>query len=285
MRISIIIPLYKRTEWIGRCIEHLSIQEYSGDYEILLVDDGSPNRTAIEEACRPDRSSSRMRINFLHREHSGPAATRNFGVKHASGDILCFLDDDSLVDKEWLREIVRPFAESSSVSLVNGRTLSLERDGLPFLLEQWVYPGKSWATCNIAYRRNVFEALGGFDESFPEPSWEDNDLGLRARWSGYHHVYNNHAIVYHPHEKSIPEFKKKCLLNGRGAAVMARKCLSRNPLWAIAIPLLMSRRLVYGLFPTAWLQGEKSPSYLNFLWSWYSLQGFIKAISDTYAKN
>ncbi len=254
MKVSIIIPVYKRTEWIGRCMTCLMEQDYSGSYEILLVDDGSPNQRDIEKECQAYQGAAEVPVRYLRRNHAGPAATRNYGVRYASGDILCFLDDDSLADKGWLRNIVRPFEQSHSASLVNGRTLSLERTGLPFLLEQAIYPGKSWATCNIAYRRDVFEALGGFDESFPEPSWEDNDLGLRARWSRHDHVYNDQAIVYHPHERSVTEYKKKCLLNGRGAAVMFRKCFPRKPLWSVAIPLLMSRRLIYGLVPTAWFQ-------------------------------
>lgn len=67
----------------------------------------------------------------------------------------------------------------------------------PLLLEKVVYLGKTWAICNIAYWRDVFEKFGGFDETFADASWEYNDLGIRARWAGYKHIVNEDAIVYH----------------------------------------------------------------------------------------
>ncbi len=274
MDVSIIIPLYKRTEWIGLCIEKLLKQEYKGTYEIILVDDGSPNKIEIENVCETYVRSN-DNVIFLSHSHRGPAAARNYGVKCSSGQVLCFLDDDSLPEKNWLKEIIRPFINLKDVALVNGRTLSFYREGLPLQLEREVYPAKSWATCNIAYWRDVFDALGGFDEYFKEPSWEDNDLGLRARWKGYTHYYASGAVVYHPHEKSIEEYTKKCLLNGRGVAAFSRKYFFRKPLWSLAAPVLMSRRLAYGIFPEVWLRRTDSDKYLKFMWSYFSLRGFL----------
>lgn len=281
MEVSIIIPLYKRIDWIGICIEKLFDQDYDGDYEIIIVDDGSPNGNVIKETCNKYIGKGDIVVKYLRNKHAGPAAARNYGVKASTGKILCFLDDDSLPNKEWLREILRPFSDSSQAGLVSGRTFSFERTGLPLLLEESVYPEKSWATCNIAYRRDAFAALTGFDEYYTEPSWEDNDLGLRAQWAGFDHCYNQQAVVYHPHESSIAEYKKKCLLNGRGAAAFSRKYLYQKPLVSIATPVIMSRKLVYCIFPWVWLQKQDSRHYLRFLWSFYSLRGFMKALLHT----
>jgi len=165
---------------------------------------------------------------------------------------------------------------SPVTALVSGRTSSYDRENpVPLMLEQSVYAGKTFATCNIAYRRSAFDRLGGFDETFPEPSWEDNDLGLRALWAGFTHLYNDMAVVFHPHEVTLDEYRAKCLLNGRGAAVFSRKCLRTRPLWGIATPLIMSRRLLFGMLPSTWLGGRPNVNWLKYQWSLYSLKGFI----------
>lgn len=276
--VSIIIPVFKRAEWLRKCIAALQRQEFLHVFQIIIVDDGSPNEAEIAATVKRAETAS-IPIIFKRIINGGPAAARNYGVKLAVGEIICFLDDDSIPDRRWLHEIVQSFRDAPSVAVVNGRTCSYDREALlPLLLEREVYPPKSWATCNIAYRRGVFEAVGGFDEDFPEPSWEDNDLGLRAKWAGYRHSYNERAVVYHPHESSLDEYKRKCLLNGRGAAVFSRKYLFRKPLWGIGTPIMMSRRLIYAVFPSVWMKKVSAP-YLKFLWSFYSLQGFVGKIS------
>jgi len=278
--VSIIIPVYKRAEWIQRCLEKLAEQRFAAPFEIIVVDDGSPNAEEIGCSLEGIQEESSGIIRFLKGSHAGPAATRNRGVRSSSGRILCFLDDDSLPDENWLSEITRLFGDHPSPAIVSGKTLSYYRQvSLPLLLEEAVYAGKSWATCNIAYRRDAFDSLGGFDESFREPSWEDNDLGLRARWAGFAHVYNDRAVVYHPHEQTIDEYRRKCLLNGRGAARFASKYLLHKPVWGFITPVAMSRRLLYGLFPSVWMRNPQSKAYVKFLWSYYSLQGFIGALA------
>ncbi len=279
MDVSVIIPVYQRLDWIGRCIHNLLEQSFDGTIEIIVVDDGSPNGSEIETLVKAFPSKGGKHIRYIRQQQGGPAAARNYGVRFSTGKILCFLDDDSIVDIKWIYEITAPFRHSSSVAVVSGQTRSLDRQNrLSLLLEKAVYTGKNWATCNIAYRRDIFEAVGGFDESFPEASWEDNDLGLRVRWAGYSHIYNENAIVYHPHENSISEYKQKCLRNGRGAAVFSRKYILKKPLWGIGTPLIMSRRLIYGMLPSTWIRKDRSIEYLRFLWSFYSIQGFISAL-------
>ena len=279
---SIVIAVYKRADWLARCLAALEKQCAADPFQAVVIDDGSPNR---EEIARVVQASS-LPILFRRQENAGPAAARNHGVRVGSGAVVCFLDDDSVPDHDWLKEMLATFREVPGAAVVNGRTRSYDRDNpMALLLEREVYPAKNWATCNIAYRREVLEALGGFDESFPEPSWEDNDLGLRARWAGYRHEYSPRAVVYHPHEATLDEYRQKCRLNGRGAAVFSRKYLFKKPVWGLATPFLMSRRLLLGLLPSVWLK-RSGGAYLKFLWSFYSLQGFLGSFaSGKYGKN
>lgn len=279
MNASIIIPVFSRVDWIGKCLTKLSEQQYVRSFEIIVVDDGSPNEEQMRKVVTSFHADRNIIAQYLRIDHRGPAAARNYGVRRSSGEILCFLDDDSLPEPNWLEEMTLCFQETPSVGLVNGRTCSLDRSNhIPLLLERSVYPKISWATCNIAYSRAVFDALGGFDEAYREPSWEDNDLGLRARWKGYRHAYNDKAVIYHPHERTIDEFKKKCQLNGRGAAEFTKKYIRHKPMWAIAAPFVMSRYLALACLPAVWKRDSTSPSYLRFLWSKDSLQGYCTAL-------
>lgn len=278
MDASIIIPIYRRTEWIKRSLFSLQEQDFNGSFEVILIDDGSPNETEIKASIDPYLKSERFQIRYVRKRHAGPAAARNYGVRNSSGNILCFIDDDSIPASSWLREIINSFSASDQTAIVSGCTLSYDRENVfPLLLEKAVYSGKTWATCNIAYRRDVFEKLGGFDEIFADASWEDNDLGIRARWAGYKHIVNEDAIVYHRYEHSLEEYIEKCLLNGRGAFIFSRKCLFERPLWGVGTPIIMSRHLFYGIFPSAWGR-TATKARIKFLWSFYSLRGFIEAL-------
>lgn len=287
MQVSVIVPVYKRYDWLEKCLEALGRQSFQADWEVVIVDDGSPNEDQIRQTIEKIAGDFPVSLKLLRKPNGGPAAARNFGVLSAGGKILCFLDDDSVPEPQWLEEITAPFKRDEKVGLVSGKTLSYEREeGLSLLLERTVYAGKCWATCNIAYRREAFEHLDGFDETFPEPSWEDNDLGLRARWAGYRHVFSEKAVVLHPHERSLPEYRAKCLLNGRGVAVFSRKYWRKKPLWGFGAPLMMARRLLYGLSPLTWVHPSRSGSYVKFLWSLYSVQGFVAALAaKNYGKN
>lgn len=280
MLASVIIPVYKRADWLTKSLSALQRQTLSsGTWEAIVIDDGSPNEKEIRQVVERIAAESDYSLIFRRKQNGGPAAARNFGARFAGGGILCFLDDDSIPQPRWLEEITAPFHADDQVGLVSGQTLSYERqEGLSLSLERAIYAGKCWATCNIAYRREVFERLEGFDETFPEPSWEDNDLGLRARWAGYTHVYSEKAEIFHPHEQSLSEYRAKCLLNGRGMAVFCRKYWRTKPLWGLGAPLLMARRLVFALSPFTWIRRECDGSYVKFYWSFYSVQGFVMAL-------
>lgn len=284
---SVIIPVFSRTAWIGRCIEALKNQQATPFFELVIVDDGSPNAAEMEAIVKAALLDTLIPFQFIRTQNGGPAKARNTGVINTSGEILCFLDDDSVPAANWLYEVMRTFTENPSVAIVSGPALSFDRENpLPLLLERTVYSGKSFATCNIAYRREVFERLGGFDETFREPSWEDNDLGLRARWSGASHVYNEKAVVYHPHEATLEEYRDKCRLNGRGAAAFSCKYLKVKPLWGVLTPIIMARRLLFGLYPSCWSKPKLNKRYVQFLWSYNSLQGFLSVFTGRqYGKN
>lgn len=101
-RFSIVIPVYKTKEYLDHCVESVIPQSFS-DFEIILVDDGSPD--CCGEMC--DAWAVRdSRIKVIHQENGGLSAARNTGVRHASGDYVMFLDsDDWWADDQVLEQI------------------------------------------------------------------------------------------------------------------------------------------------------------------------------------
>lgn len=103
-RFSIVIPVYKTKEYLDHCVESVIAQTFGG-FEIILVDDGSPD--CCPQMC--DAWAARdPRIRVVHQENGGLSAARNTGIRHASGDYVMFLDsDDWWADDEVLEQIAR----------------------------------------------------------------------------------------------------------------------------------------------------------------------------------
>ncbi len=89
-RFSIVIPVYKTEAYLDHCVESVVAQTFT-DFEIILVDDGSPDRCGAMCDIWADRDS---RIRVLHQENGGLSAARNAGIRCASGDYVMFLDSD-----------------------------------------------------------------------------------------------------------------------------------------------------------------------------------------------
>lgn len=187
LKVSVIIPVYNSEGTIGRCLAALRASSFR-DFECLVVDDGSTDRTreiaAGAEGVRVIDSGGRL----------GPAKARNIGVRESGGEILVFLDADVAIHVHSLESMVRHFAEDPGLAAVMG---SYDRapghpsflSGYRNLLHAYYHTtgrrmaSTFWAGCG-AIRRTAFDAAGGFSESFERPSIEDIELGYRLRRAG-----------------------------------------------------------------------------------------------------
>lgn len=92
-KVSVIVPVYKAEAYLHRCVDSLLAQTFQ-DFEILLVNDGSPDRSGkiCDEYARKD-----ARVKVFHNENKGASFSRSYGVRQATGDYVCFVDaDDSM---------------------------------------------------------------------------------------------------------------------------------------------------------------------------------------------
>lgn len=103
--ISIIVPVYKAENFIRKCVESILMQQ-SGDWELLLIDDGSPDDSGIicDEYANKDK-----RIKVFHKLNGGVSSARNLGIEEANGDWIMFVDADDSICPDTISECSKFF--------------------------------------------------------------------------------------------------------------------------------------------------------------------------------
>jgi glycosyltransferase involved in cell wall biosynthesis len=187
--ITVILPVYNGSAFLGRCLTALTASDYPS-FECIVVNDSSTDGSEAIARKFP------VRVLDLAGGPFGPAYARNRGAEAARGKILFFVDADVVLVPGALHRIATLFEEQSTLAAAFGSYDALpEAPGVVSqyrnLLHHFVHQnGNSeastfWAGCG-AIRRSVFEAVDGFNERrFQRPSIEDIELGYRLRQSGY----------------------------------------------------------------------------------------------------
>lgn len=213
MDISVIIPCFNEEKYITGCLETLRDQTLSPK-EIIIVDDGSSDKT-VEMV----KSLSISNLILLTQSHKGPGLARNLGAKHASAEILVFVDSDMEFSRDFLEKLTLPISEGKT----NG-TFSKDE-----YVKNW---DNVWAKCwninqNIKDARRVpknypdnapvfrailkseFERVGGYD-----------DVGYTDDWTlskklGYQSDNAPAAIFYHRNPENLKEVYKQARWIGK----------------------------------------------------------------------
>jgi lipopolysaccharide/colanic/teichoic acid biosynthesis glycosyltransferase/GT2 family glycosyltransferase len=221
-KVSVIIPAYNSEATIARCLAGLQNQSHEGPYEIIVVDDGSTDDTA--------RKAQAAGVTVISIPRSRPAAARNTGIYRASGDLICFTDADCTPNPDWIRHIIAPFSDETTVACKG--VYSTSQTELVARFVQLEYEDKYDLlrtqenidfidTYSAAYRREVLLGNGGFDEWFQY--LEDQELSFRLAAQGYRMVFQELAVVEHIHSAGVwPYLRKKFLIGYWKAQVIRR---------------------------------------------------------------
>jgi len=218
--ISVVVPTRDRPEQLGRCLAALERQTASDFVEVIVVDDGSANRAAVEEVVR-DRSQVRL----VRQAGAGPAAARNAGVRAACGTYICFTDDDCEPRPEWVERLAgslsggaaaaagvtlsgspqNPLAEASELIAAALSSPTQNGEGLAFAPSN-----------NLGCRAELLASIP-FDETFPVAAGEDRDWCARLRAAGHVLVRESAAVVVHRQQLHFDDFWNQQVRYGRGA--------------------------------------------------------------------
>lgn len=186
MHISIIVPVHNSPQHLRECLSALRAASCP-DSEIIVVDDASTDDTPAVAA--------RMGARVLRlAKNSGHAAARNYGARHAQGDILFFVDADVVIAPGAVRRVVGLFEEHPDLAAVFGsyddrpranNLISQYRNLLHHFVHQNGHPEAStfWNGCG-AVRRSLLEEMGGFEEERFGRSIPDVEFGYRLRRAG-----------------------------------------------------------------------------------------------------
>lgn len=218
---AIIIPSYNRPEQLARCLEAAAAQD-AGDYEVIVVDDGSPS--PLNSVC----SQFGDRVRCVRQENAGPARARNTGARSTNATFLAFTDDDCRPRRDWLSNLIAANAGETDrmvgglvVNALPGDPYASASQALCDFLYDYFGADEGempfFTSNNIGVSREGFERLGGFDETFDRAAAEDRDFGIRWREHGGSLVFSQDAVIDHFHAMTLGKYWRQHSNYGAGA--------------------------------------------------------------------
>lgn len=230
MKVSVIIPTYKRPRLVLQALHSLQNQNYTA-FEIIVVDSAVNPET--EHTIMDFNKKARVTVNYICTDSTALHEKRHIGARAAKGDILVFIDDDAICDPNWLSELIKPYS-NPEVGCVGGKILpkweveppkwiTHERYRGYLSLLDWGEEVKELKTpeiygCNFSIRKSLLFEVGGFNpEAFGDIWLGDGETGLlrKVLSAGYKIVYTPEAIVWHviPESRLTIEYMKRRFAN------------------------------------------------------------------------
>jgi glycosyltransferase involved in cell wall biosynthesis len=177
-QISAIICTHNRDQYLGAAIDSLLHQDFAGEYEVIVVDNASTDRT--REVVEPRLSHPRLR--YIHEAVLGLSVARNTGAKNSLSPILAYLDDDAVASPQWLQVLHDAYQENEKLAIAGGKVTLLWSPGTtsppwlspglaanlgaydlgsaPLYIDR---PGLTPRGLNYSVRQTFLEQIGGFD--------------------------------------------------------------------------------------------------------------------------
>jgi glycosyltransferase involved in cell wall biosynthesis len=296
-RVSVVVCAYNAERTIDACLTSLAVLNYP-DYEVIVVNDGSRDRTlAIAEShpyCR-----------IINQPNKGLSVARNVGAEAATGEIVAYTDSDCVADPDWLTYLVAKM-EASGLAACGGPNFPPPEDSLvPAAVA--VAPGgpthvllsdevaEHIAGCNMAFRREALLGLGGFDPVY-RAAGDDVDICWRFQDAGFVIGFSPAAIVWHFRRNTVKAYCNQQRGYGKAEALVYSKHPFRFNLFGqakwlgriygdLSTSLLLSRRpVIYsgvfgrGLFQTLYEPPSSLTASLPLTFEW-SAAAIVLAMS------
>ncbi|MEG5049358.1 MULTISPECIES: glycosyltransferase [unclassified Microcoleus] len=271
--VSVLICTRNRPEQLERCLR--SLQNLSHPPHQIIVVDNAPSSDATQQlvAKIPD-------VKYVLEPRPGLSLARNTGIRHSTGNIIAFTDDDVIVHPDWIARIAQSF-QGDRVIAMTGLILPAELENEAQLIFQKGHTGFGWgyrpttfdtqffeemkpfavpvwrigAGANMAFRRELFDKIGYFDERLGAGASgcsEDSEIWYRVLAEGWFCRYEPTAVVYHYHRGDLDSLKHQMYHYMRGHIAALFVQFERYKHWGnlrrvfIALPRYYVKRFIIG---------------------------------------
>jgi O-antigen biosynthesis protein len=276
--VSVVVVTRGRPQRVLKTVRSITGCRYPKDrYDVIIVDTPEDGKPPL--SFEPDQLDEGVSLRVVVEPRPGISRARNTGLREATGELVVFADDDVDVDRDWLATLVAAFELGERVDAVSGPTLpgALETPterwfegfgGLQRGFETRVYsladpppdqplfpftPGALGSGRSMAFRRDRFRRLGGFDPALGPPTptlaGEDIEALLRVVLSGGEVVHEPAALVWHAHPREYPMLRRRMWGYGLGLSACLTKSLVENPRLLPTLLRKLPRGLAFALSP------------------------------------
>jgi len=203
--ISVIVPVYNRPEEIRELLQSLLEQDFKGDYEVVIVEDGSVGRS--DQVV--EKFKGQLNISYYFKENTGPGDSRNFGMQKAKGNYFIILDSDCILPQQYLTEVHKEL-QNNFTHCFGGpdaadQSFTTVQKAINYVMTSFFTTGgiRGGSTSvgkfqprsfNMGISSKAFKKVGGFGQIHPG---EDPDLTFRIWKGGFESRLFPKAFVYH----------------------------------------------------------------------------------------
>lgn len=228
MKYSFIIPIYNRPEELDELLNSLISQTYEGDFEVVVIEDGST--ITSEQVCKKYQND--LSITYLSKPNTGPGDSRNYGMQRAQHDYFLILDSDCILPSHYL-EAVDDFLQAHYVDCFGGSDTATDdftdiQKAINYTMTSLLTTGGIRGSqkriqrfeprsFNMGLSRKAFEATGGFGKIHPG---EDPDLVIRLWEKGFDSAFIPTAFVFHKRRISWAKFLTQVSKFGQTRAIL-----------------------------------------------------------------
>jgi GT2 family glycosyltransferase len=223
--VSVVAASYNGERTLEICLQSLEKLNYP-DYEVILVDDGSTDRT--EQICKKFGYLRYIR----HEKNEGLSVARNTGIAAAQGEIVAFTDSDCRADEDWLYYLIGSLLNSEFAGIGGHNLLPPEDSWIAAAV--MVSPGgpahvmltdrvaEHIPGCNMAFYKWALEEMGAFDPIFRKAG-DDVDVCWRLQQQGYTLGFSPAGFVWHYRRATVRDYLKQQYGYGGAEALLVRR--------------------------------------------------------------
>ncbi len=299
-KVTVVVCTRDRAAQLAACLTALCQLRYS-NLELLVIDNAPSDQTTQTLVQQYPQ------VRYVQEPRPGLDWARNRAILAATGEILAYTDDDALVDPDWVNAIVQILNENPAVMAVTGLVMPLELEtqaqvlfeqnggfGKGFQRQWWYFPagqGMRWfdlgtgnlgTGANMAFRKSVFDEIGGFDPALDVGTAThgagDLEMFLRVLKAGHAFVYEPQALVRHQHRRDYAQLRSQLQHNGAVYAALSRSALAYPELTLKLIRLGLSWFWSSNLRP--WLTSSTYPASFPRDLQVAKLQGCLQGLTS-----